>query len=573
MYPTTRCQPVTRKCRLSLRESDSLRQAKSDQRGHFGIAAICLVLGLLLPVGRQALGQAAPDTVIAPFLDDQTLVVARLDLRKFSPSAIAEAARNFVPGNPAVASHAKEFETHSTEAIRRLAATGIHELYAVMSLADVGPKRVPLFVVAPLDANAEPQRVLESLKSVLHFESGFTRPGAVVVGPEAAVERLKDLQRPAPRQEFARGLAAAGDAPIKLVFAAGDDTRRVIREMLPRLPDEVGGGSGKMLADGLVWAVLSIQPPPQLELNLLIQSKDADAAVALRGMVMSALQFAGQDKSVRRHVPEFDSLVRLLTPQLAGDKLVVTIGGQRGSVEEFIKLLGGPIEAARAVSGRQQSFNNLKQIGLAMHNFHGTYDRFPPQAIRDKNGKALLSWRVAILPYIESLQLYKEFHLDEPWDSEHNRQLIAKMPAVFASPQLSPEQRKQGLTSYLVPLSQAPPAIAKVEPDDPKKPVEHGKNQMIFDLVAGSRIQQIIDGTSNTILAVETNPKIAVPWTKPDDLVIDAQDPLKDLRGQADDGFCGLFADGHVQFIKLTINPKTLMLLLQMNDGQPIGEQ
>jgi hypothetical protein len=83
-------------------------------------------------------------------------------------------------------------------------------------------------------------------------------------------------------------------------------------------------------------------------------------------------------------------------------------------------------------------------------------------------------------------------------------------------------------------------------------------------------LRQITDGTSNTIFAVEANPKAAVPWTKPDDLVTDASDPLKDLRGQPDDGFCCLFADGHVQFIKVTINPKTLMLLFQMNDGQPI---
>ena len=74
--------------------------------------------------------------------------------------------------------------------------------------------------------------------------------------------------------------------------------------------------------------------------------------------------------------------------------------------------------------------NNLKQIGLAMHNYHDARGRLPAAYTVDKDGKPLLSWRVLILPYTEEAALYKEFHLDEPWDSEHNKNLIARMPAV-----------------------------------------------------------------------------------------------------------------------------------------------
>src|SRR5262245_11036025 len=72
---------------------------------------------------------------------------------------------------------------------------------------------------------------------------------------------------------------------------------------------------------------------------------------------------------------------------------------------------------------RRASANNLKQIGLALHNYHDTYGKLPPAAICDKAGKPLLSWRVAILPFIEQNALYKQFKLDEPWDSEHNKKL------------------------------------------------------------------------------------------------------------------------------------------------------
>src|SRR5207249_2796575 len=82
----------------------------------------------------------------------------------------------------------------------------------------------------------------------------------------------------------------------------------------------------------------------------------------------------------------------------------------------------------RIAGRRTVSQNNLKQIGLAMHNYHDTYRHFPPQALTDKNGKPLLSWRVAVLPFIEQDNLYRQFKLDEPWDSEHNRKLLERMP-------------------------------------------------------------------------------------------------------------------------------------------------
>src|SRR5205814_6093315 len=84
---------------------------------------------------------------------------------------------------------------------------------------------------------------------------------------------------------------------------------------------------------------------------------------------------------------------------------------------EAIKLPEGP------PAERMRSANNLKQLMLAMHNYHDVYGRFPAD-IRDKDGKPLLSWRVHILPFIEQVNLYKQFRLDEPWDSEHNKKLI-----------------------------------------------------------------------------------------------------------------------------------------------------
>src|SRR6185436_18638182 len=83
---------------------------------------------------------------------------------------------------------------------------------------------------------------------------------------------------------------------------------------------------------------------------------------------------------------------------------------------------------------RMMASNNLKQIALAFHNYESAYGCFPPPAITDAQGKALLSWRVAILPYIEEDALYKQFRMNEAWDSPHNKKLLSKMPKIYASP-------------------------------------------------------------------------------------------------------------------------------------------
>ena len=87
---------------------------------------------------------------------------------------------------------------------------------------------------------------------------------------------------------------------------------------------------------------------------------------------------------------------------------------------------------------------NLRSIALALNSYASVYYRLPPPAIR-KDGSPLLSWRVAILPYLGKEDLYKEFHLDEPWDSPNNLKLLEYMPKVYQTAGASPTK-----TSYQV---------------------------------------------------------------------------------------------------------------------------
>ena len=91
-----------------------------------------------------------------------------------------------------------------------------------------------------------------------------------------------------------------------------------------------------------------------------------------------------------------------------------------------------PIETHGQRSRRQKSLNNLKQIMLAIHNYHDANNRLPAD-IRDKDGKAVLGWRVAILPYLMQDAVHGQFKLDEPWDSETNLKMLQQIPAVYGS--------------------------------------------------------------------------------------------------------------------------------------------
>jgi RNA polymerase sigma-70 factor (ECF subfamily) len=201
-------------------------------------------------------------------------------------------------------------------------------------------------------------------------------------------------------------------------------------------------------------------------------------------------------------------------------------------------------EKAAEAANRIKSSNNLKQIALAMLNYESAYTRYPPAASVNADGKLLLSWRVQILPFIEQETLYKEFHLDEPWDSEHNKTLIEKMPAIYAGPGV--KTKEKGMTFYQV-LAGAGTAF-----DDPK----------------GNKIASITDGTSNTLLVVEAGE--AVPWSKPVDLEYDAEKALPKLGGILKGGFNMALCDGSVLFVRKKFNEKMLRLFITRADGMVV---
>jgi hypothetical protein len=189
------------------------------------------------------------------------------------------------------------------------------------------------------------------------------------------------------------------------------------------------------------------------------------------------------------------------------------------------------IKFTRDMSGLVKSTQNITILGSAMISYNNGAHAFPPAA----GGKSLspgLSWRVAILPYIGEEQLYKEFHLDEAWDSPHNKTLLTRMPDVFALPNV---EDGPGMTRYRVLVGDR----AGFEPIVPGKPAPTGRK--LSDLnKAPSRVIMIVEAAD------------AVPWTKPDELIYDPKKPLPQL-GKRFGGSMVVMFDGTVR----PIDPKT----------------
>jgi hypothetical protein len=351
--------------------------------------------------------------------------------------------------------------------------------------------------------------------------------------------------------------------------AAGGKHLVVIGVNPARLPEELRGDDlpvpfrpfAPLFQAQAVMATLGLDDQ-KLRFDLGVKTATAGQAVdgekALGALLTLARdEVAGIHKQLEPAAPTDAALKDLLAVlQAVGDAMRAAKFTTRGNETRLTVSLpvalpyGGAFVAGykrvREAADSFTSLNNLKQIAVALHNYADLTATMPPAAICDKTGKPLLSWRVAILEHIGQGELYKQFRLDEPWDSEHNRKLIDKMPRVYAIPGLG----KPGETYYRVFVG----------------------NGAGFDWVRGARFPaDFPDGTSNTLLCVTAAEPVI--WTKPDELEFDPQkDPTK-LLGRVVNGRCQMcFFDGFVRSFDKLPSRETLKALITRAGGEVIDE-
>jgi hypothetical protein len=224
---------------------------------------------------------------------------------------------------------------------------------------------------------------------------------------------------------------------------------------------------------------------------------------------------------------------------------IVGLLGCCGVVAVMIGLMVPAVQKVRDAAGRVQSQNNLRQMALACQNYHDMHGMFPtPKALKNPNDtKATeLSWRVTILPLMEQQALFNRFDMGAAWNSPQNQPLINTMPMPYhdvthdvkgGAPTTTPYQYFTGPNTLW--------------PDN-------GKHT----------IMEITAGTSNTFLCGESG--TPVPWTRPQDMVIQAGQPLPLPQGRFQVAMC----DGSVKMINRANAPDPVLLqYMNPKDNNP----
>lgn len=256
--------------------------------------------------------------------------------------------------------------------------------------------------------------------------------------------------------------------------------------------------------------------------------------------LMAPLEKIGEDMNASFQMTTTGTLTRS-TMEAKG-------GGQTlsGFVPMASMLLLPAIEAGQTAAQTTEGRNNMKQIGLAMHNFHDAYGRFPNAVGKGPDGEQWLSWRVHLLPFLGYEELYNQFALEEPWDSATNRPLVNRMPDLYRSPQANVPN---GKTLYQVPVASG----------------------SAFEDGMGRAMRDFTDGTSNTILLVEVDTLRAAEWTRPVDYSFSPTDPLEGLLPAREAGYQVAYADGSVRTIAPSTSPQDANAMFTRNAGDIAG--
>lgn len=516
----------------------------------------CLRAAVLMAVLAASAGVRGDHAAVMPYVADDVTAVAFVDVSKLNLIAIADEAASLKLLSDAEEIAGMQSAAIAQKFVAEYLKSGGQGVYVAFRNSDVVRGGTTWVIETESEATAAAVKnllkgwlkmippnamgdVSDVLPKVLRVEGNV-----ILGGPnQARLDEVEKARRATAREDVVAALAGLAGADAGIVAFGDPDSRRVIRELWPAAPAPFAEIDGRFLADGLRSICLTLKFPPQPAATLAVAAVDEnEAAVVKRAadMGLAALKAVGLSEMASgppAHKARSAVLLPLLarlSPQVSGSTVSMSLGKDPADFSALKALIAPAIADARGAANRATRINAFKQISLAMLNYESAKKTYPAAAIRNDSGQPLLSWRVAILPYLEEQALYNEFHLDEPWNSEHNLKLVEKMPKIYQDPDATVRAAiGGGRTTFVVPIGQG----------------------TIFGGEAGMKIRDVKDGTSNTVMLVEVAPEQSVVWTKPDDWEVDFKDPLRGVKRADRDGFAAAFGDGSVMYLPNSIDP------------------
>jgi Protein of unknown function (DUF1559) len=480
---------------------------------------------------------------VAPFVGADVFAVVQIDLTRMNaPDVAAQLFANLPPEVLA------DTRTATLKLIDDLHRAGARELDLLYSITDMPGSP---FAVVPLSEGADAGAIgaifaTTGKGSGSRYPASATVHSAVVAGSQTAVARVR-AEKSTARPELSAALTAFGEKSLiaRVLLVPSQDTRRVLEEMVPTFPLDLGGGPVTDLTRGVLWAAVGLDGGQKPWLVLVVETPNADASRTVVRLGENLIAYLRKSPAVENMIPGLAKLLPEIKPEIAGNRITFKLEAQRAAA-----LVDGVLAPVRSSAMFRQCINNEKHLGLAFHRYHQRHNTFPPAYSSTKDGKPLLSWRVLILPFLDENALYQQFHLDEAWDSPHNRALIARMPADYHCPFEGHDMAAAGKTRYLAPRGAGT--------------ILRGADPVSY--------RAITDGTSNTILAIDASDDQAVSWTEPRDLDVDLPLAVEQfLKTPAHHGRVALFADGAVRTLRESIAPATLRMLFTAGGNETIN--
>lgn len=459
-----------------------------------------------------------------PFIETSTLMLVDIDLKKIDIAATMRWVIDNIGG---------EGEDESVATLRglmdSLQGAGAHHAFATAatrSAIDGGP-----VVIVPCEntdivnglATAMLQNFPKQPPQKVHVGNKV-----VLLGPTTALDRVttkKGVQRP----ELILPLKRPGLLDHTAVFALPDEARRDLEDLWPgSVPPEFPVQfSPRLMAKDISRIVISWRLPPEPEVIANIETTDANAAARVKQVFDNLLMLAGNAKS---------------SIEINLDVATIKL---RASPEAFAKVVDEVLAPTRERARQLALVNHMKQIGLAIHNYHDQEKHLPPRCFTDRDGKPLLSWRVALLPHIEQLALYRAMKLDQPWNSEDNT-----LPSATLIPTYFEESKLTAKTRMRAPVY--PGSIWQGE----------GPPKTLGD---------VKDGTSKTIAVIHVPEKAAVQWSNPQPWVLSVDDPMSDVFGDRETATVVLL-DGAVMVLKKSDMTNKKLIAMLTCDSRDVVE-
>lgn len=392
--------------------------------------SLTILLSLTAGLTHSAPAGALPAPV-ARFTDENMVCIARLDLGAFVPQAWSDVILAALPDQrEMLAAPLEQFTQGAQGWLDGFREAGGREVYVLLSLSYLGMEP-PILLITPVAAGGDPTRVKELLAPMTgEFKAECRIIEDCVVAAPASVWKVREstVLRPA-SPNLAASLAASGAGLVQLAFAPYPAASRVLEEMMPRLPAVVGGGSVTALSRGLQWATVSLQAPPAVSLDVVVQSENAESAVGLLEVCSRGLNAFGTIPEVRANLPTWPAIQATLTPTADGDTLRLHLG------QEQLTTLARQFPAPALVDARNRArkivvLNQLKQIALALILYANDHQEQLPQHLAET------------LPYVgtPAVLLFPESSVKAPTDLMQQGQnaqaawVDAHTPFVFRLP-------------------------------------------------------------------------------------------------------------------------------------------